>query len=342
MEQHRSFFRQTKASTMATDAPSNRSYLERQVSEPVLIVGGREFDITNLFPGGKAPLVPAKEPVRLRRIKSCRPASREPSLYPRNSNLLEDNTEHELFRSTSDRRTGRANTQTFRREEARQEESLYPQKYLVSACPDSESATEIFRGLSRHKSLSGEALACSQSSQSPTSKPPPLKWSESGLEKELTTPKPTPKMLSKSFPNEKKNRPEAPHFFKQSSPGSYSLANSSIHSNKERSPEQPNSSDEHDDVAWRGERPLPKLEVAPGVFMELRGARETLRTIESGLNANVPCVCCQVRLLCVPDAEGVICPDCRVVSWVVEARKSSRGPIKRRGVGLGLKNNPAN
>ena len=73
--------------------------------------------------------------------------------------------------------------------------------------------------------------------------------------------------------------------------------------------------------------------------MELRGAAETLQAIEAGIAASVICACCEVPLLCVPDAECVICPDCKVVSPVMT---NLRGTNKqdRGGVGLGLKNCP--
>jgi hypothetical protein len=81
---------------------------------------------------------------------------------------------------------------------------------------------------------------------------------------------------------------------------------------------------------------LPEVEVLPGVFMELRGARETLCSIEEGVDICVECVCCKGTLQCVPDAEMIICPDCRVVS-LVEVNGHNDSLVERRGVGLGLK-----
>lgn len=88
----------------------------------------------------------------------------------------------------------------------------------------------------------------------------------------------------------------------------------------------------------------PMVEVAPGMFLELRGARETRDAIEEGFAICVTCVCCQGTLQCVPDAKMVICQECRVVSLVEEAASSSSARPRnrkyqrlRRGVGLGLK-----
>ena len=86
-----------------------------------------------------------------------------------------------------------------------------------------------------------------------------------------------------------------------------------------------------------------KIQVKSGVYMVLRSASETLYAVEKGFASCVTCTGCKGKLKCVPDAEMVICPDCRVASpmgtkedkW----RKSARGStssVARRGVGLGL------
>jgi hypothetical protein len=59
-----------------------------------------------------------------------------------------------------------------------------------------------------------------------------------------------------------------------------------------------------------------QVEVSPGEFMSLRGAAETAEAIESGLSKTVFSWCCGVGLLCVPDCQFVICPDCRIMSPV--------------------------
>jgi len=106
-----------------------------------------------------------------------------------------------------------------------------------------------------------------------------------------------------------------------------------------------------------------QIEVAPGLFMPLRGSDETMDAIESGRARMVICFACNAKLSCVPDCELVICPDCRVVSPVEDDEDdlhrsmpnlgsgddnryddqspghtcSASLPPPRRGVGLGLK-----
>ncbi len=79
------------------------------------------------------------------------------------------------------------------------------------------------------------------------------------------------------------------------------------------------------------------VEVTPNVFMDLRSATETLRAIESGSAICVTCVQCQGTLKCVPDAELVMCPDCRITSPMRLEDDDFPGRTVRRGVGLGLK-----
>ncbi len=87
------------------------------------------------------------------------------------------------------------------------------------------------------------------------------------------------------------------------------------------------------------------IEVKPNVFMELRSAMETLRAIEAGLASCAVCAQCHGILKCVPDAEVVMCPDCRITSPMglyMEDDSMSEQPHnilvgRRGGVGLGLK-----
>ena len=79
------------------------------------------------------------------------------------------------------------------------------------------------------------------------------------------------------------------------------------------------------------------VEVTPNVYMELRSAMETLRAVECGRASSVTCVQCLGTLKCVPDAELVMCPDCRVTSPMASDENDIPGRPVRRGVGLGLK-----
>jgi len=79
--------------------------------------------------------------------------------------------------------------------------------------------------------------------------------------------------------------------------------------------------------------PRQSIEVAPGQWMEVRGAEETLLAVQAGTAAFVPCMCCGTTLQCVPDADLVICPDCRVMSVV----PCEEGTSRVGGIGLGLR-----
>ena len=78
--------------------------------------------------------------------------------------------------------------------------------------------------------------------------------------------------------------------------------------------------------------------------MPLRGSTETLAAVECGMARTVSCIACQATLRCVPDAELVICPDCRLLS-PLEHQNHDRSRNKSQpgvyyqvgGVGLGLK-----
>jgi hypothetical protein len=74
------------------------------------------------------------------------------------------------------------------------------------------------------------------------------------------------------------------------------------------------------------------IEISPGVNVRLRGADETEKAIEQDYYMPAECLCCQAIILCIQNAEHVLCPDCRVVSRVEGS--SSQG---MRGVGLGFK-----
>jgi hypothetical protein len=76
------------------------------------------------------------------------------------------------------------------------------------------------------------------------------------------------------------------------------------------------------------------LEVAPGQYMLLRGSAETVEAVESGKASMVSCFACEAALWCVPDADLVLCPDCRIVSPLASKQSIQPGV---GGVGLGMK-----
>lgn len=56
------------------------------------------------------------------------------------------------------------------------------------------------------------------------------------------------------------------------------------------------------------------IEISPGVYVRLRGAKETWDCI--GRDFYIPCTCfaCSQELCCIQDADYVLCPTCRVMS----------------------------
>jgi hypothetical protein len=77
--------------------------------------------------------------------------------------------------------------------------------------------------------------------------------------------------------------------------------------------------------------------------MNLRGADETWNAIMNGGYIPAPCLSCGLDLLCVIDAEYILCPECRVVGPVFEDELGMRleflqgGSQKPYGVGMGFK-----
>jgi len=92
-----------------------------------------------------------------------------------------------------------------------------------------------------------------------------------------------------------------------------------------------------------------QVEICPGHYAALRGSEETWGAIQRGFCSNVNCFNCGLALVCIADAEYVLCPECRVVSPVlieeeplmdckIPARNSyGQQPAFRGGVGLGLR-----
>ena len=78
--------------------------------------------------------------------------------------------------------------------------------------------------------------------------------------------------------------------------------------------------------------PVTQIEIAPGVTTHLRGTQETLRAIEKDFYMPTRCFCCQLDLLCIMDANYVLCPDCRVVSPM----EGCATGFHNGGVGLGF------
>ena len=94
-----------------------------------------------------------------------------------------------------------------------------------------------------------------------------------------------------------------------------------------------------------------QIEVSPGFYSPLRGSNETWDAISRGHITRVDCFSCATPLVCIADAEYVLCPDCRVVSPTcvadcmldrkLPAKPSGlpHAPLVTGGVGLGMKAN---
>ena len=108
--------------------------------------------------------------------------------------------------------------------------------------------------------------------------------------------------------NDDENNPQDQHSHLHDSNSSMSL-NSSIHSSS---------------------RPI--LEVAPGVFLPLRGADETRQAVKEDKFISHKCTECHRELFCIADAAQILCPACQYVQplWGSDALENEGG------VGLGF------
>jgi hypothetical protein len=72
------------------------------------------------------------------------------------------------------------------------------------------------------------------------------------------------------------------------------------------------------------------VEVMPGTFVPLRGSAETWAAVQSGHITRTTCFSCTTRLVCIDDADMVMCPACQLISPV-------DGGLGGGGLGLGMK-----
>jgi hypothetical protein len=93
-----------------------------------------------------------------------------------------------------------------------------------------------------------------------------------------------------------------------------------------------------------------EVEIAPGFFSPFRGSKETLAAISRGHSINVDCFGCCTSLICIADAEYVLCPVCKVIcptsmaDAMLERKLPAKAisslsspPLVAGGVGLGLR-----
>jgi hypothetical protein len=316
-----------------------------QSSLLLLNVEGRKFDLTNLVPARKANNLS------------------EPSMYRTRAELLSCSVEVDGINSSANGRSPMMRSQSCR-EAGKPRPSLYPNLKDFESSLDTQDVADIFSRLSRRKStgtLSNRPI--DDVSQADLLKKAKMK---------LT---PTSSLKSDSVFEEARSSTAGMAFLTRAPdpPRSYSINKVSpyrqsdmmhngvdeslpgaLYANTSQQQVQSVAIERH---RWSPERevnsttigqaedtplatsPFHKIEVAPGVVMDLRGAYETVQAIDSGVAASVPCAWCGVCLLCVPDAEAVICPDCRVLTPVVEEEGKTKY-LRRRGVGLGLQDDP--
>jgi hypothetical protein len=72
------------------------------------------------------------------------------------------------------------------------------------------------------------------------------------------------------------------------------------------------------------------IEVSPGVYLPLRGSKETWEALLEGRVVVTMCSCCQEELSCIEDAQLVVCSDC----WVIS-------PVDQSIAGISLEDNEA-
>lgn len=75
------------------------------------------------------------------------------------------------------------------------------------------------------------------------------------------------------------------------------------------------------------------IEVSRGVFQELRGLKETYEALNMGMCTETSCLFCHMHLVCVQDADCVLCPQCHSVS-PLEANPNNK--IHTGGMGVGI------
>ena len=306
---------------------------------PVLRIGGRSWDLTNLYPNGKVPKELSANAQTLKNTskrRSKRKKSKpEASLYP-SINELDDSSFH--FKPAAE---------VFRRS-AVQSNSPKPtsQPGAFHSVPGTNTLSRMSPLSSPRNPVAVPGAFPSSSTLSKPKKPlPPLpSWVESP--EKLAC-----KLKCKCFIDEDKS--SSSHHRESSQQADVSCVDvyrqESIRSVQSTYSAGPARAEEEQDNNASSTRS--QIEVAPGHYMPLRGSAETMAAVESGMARTVICMVCQATLLCVPDAELVVCPDCRLLSPLPADSKaccqtrtsryeSDTHPGVRHevgGVGLGLK-----
>ena len=290
--------------------------------DPVLRIGEQSWDLTNLFPRGR---VPQHQTICQEKNRStCRPrraTTLQSSLYPDLSQLDESifqlEPASEVFRKTA-------------------APSLSPPP---TSRPGAFCSTP--NGSSSSFTRSPQRPGAFHSNSTSRPKPPLPSWvmdSPDNLQRKIKANSVDDDSNMPPFPQ--RRRSSRPHvdIYRQESILSMQSTGSTLSTN-------PISRTEEEDESFTSPPPRrSRIEVSPGHYLPLRGSAETLAAVESGMARAVQCVACSATLLCVPDAELVICPDCRLLSPLATSKQAYGSSAQQPGVqynvggvGLGLK-----
>lgn len=308
----------------------------------LLRIGGRSWDLTNLYPNGKIPeelLSINSTPTSKKASSKCRSrrkkSKREASLYP-SVNELDDSSfdfkpAAEVFRSSTNMQTNSPKPTS--------------RPGAFHSVPGSHTLTRISPSSSPRRSgtLPGAFPSSSTSSKPKKPLPPLPSWVESP--ERLAS-----KMKAKCVVD---NGESSSSRHGESSDESHVdvYRQESMRSVQSTYSAGPARAEEEQDQAYSSSS-RSQIEVAPGHYMPLRGSAETMTAVESGMARTVLCMACQATLLCVPDAELVVCPDCRLLSPLLPTESKAYSQTRTShyesdvqpgvkyqvgGVGLGLK-----
>jgi hypothetical protein len=305
------------------------------VAEPILIFDGRKWDLSNLCPSGSAPLSPTVS--KYSRTCSGRPC--EASLYPSLDELYgpacDVEPAAEVFRRVSSRMPSNEdkNERRSSHNEARTADTshrnsapLYPsldeiESQETRGNQGSQSSKESrSSGGSRRKSRHSRKSHKSHSKRSDSRKKEGTASTPGAVHScPTSTVVPGAVATTANHPAEQKARLKSEN------------AAETLPSTRSLQPDASSRSCMSEQVTHHQE-----VEVAPGEYMPLRGSAETLKAIESGKACKVTCFACQASLWCVPDADLVLCPDCRILS-PLSSKESSQLWTRHGGVGLGAR-----
>jgi hypothetical protein len=287
--------------------------LQRQTSEPVLSVEGMTWDLSNLCSTqNNSYSFPPPPNRRLDRTQSYRhQRRREQALYPSKSalgrSLPDDINTSDIFDRSRSQPPSSGNRQRTQSLPSGAKEFDDQQKHSIS---------DYYRLDSKTTTSSTRSIIC------PKPNSPPRRRTHVDQTKYDRYSQPLPRNpahdpddeFSDHRYNESQERGDSRYCSHYDipqdpppSPGFISDCSSDV-SSQRRSCSSRRSLE-------RERTPL-QVEVYPGEFLHLRGAKETVEAIERGYSKSVFCYACGLGLRCVADCDLVVCPDCRFISPV--------------------------